>query len=102
MQIQYNVQVIGLSCNFMTVNSQQKLMKMDTATKISTTIDKNQQNNNLAVSLLELILTKKDFHTLRAINEIFKYIKESTKKTLINKTLTRLLGLEFKSDNIRK
>ena len=33
---------------------------------------------------------------------MFRHIKQSTKKTLINKTSTRLLGLEFKSDNIIK
>ena len=38
----------------------------------------------------------------QAINEIFRHIKQSTKKTRINKILTRLLGSEFKSDNILK
>ena len=40
------------------------------------------------------------FDIFRAINEIFRHIKQSTKKTLINIISTRLLGLEFKSDNI--
>ena len=53
------------------------------------------------VSLLELILTKETW-ILWAINEIFRHIKQSTKKTLINKLSTILLGLEFKSDNITK
>ena len=53
------------------------------------------------VSLLELILTKETL-ILWAINEIFRHIKQSTKKTLINKLSTILLGLEFKSDNITK
>ena len=34
--------------------------------------------------------------------EIFRSIKQSTKKTLIIRISTRLLGLEFKSDNIIK
>ena len=53
------------------------------------------------VSLLELILSKETL-ILWAINEIFRHIKQSTKKTLINKLSTILLGLEFKSDNITK
>ena len=53
------------------------------------------------VSLLELILTKETL-ILWAINEILRHIKQSTKKTLINKLSTILLGLEFKSDNITK
>ena len=42
---------------------------------------------------------KEDFDIFRAINEIFRDIKQSTKKTLINNISTRL---EFKSDNITK
>ena len=45
---------------------------------------------------------KEDLDIFRAINEIFRHIKQSTKKTLINKISTRLLRLEFKSDNITK
>ena len=45
---------------------------------------------------------KEDFDIFRAINEIFRRIKQSTKKTLINKISTRLLGLEVKSDNAIK
>ena len=45
---------------------------------------------------------KEDFDIFRAINEIFKHIKKSTKNTLINKISTRLLGLEFKSNNTIK
>ena len=45
---------------------------------------------------------KEDFDTFRAINEIFIHIKQSTKKSLINTISTRLLGLEFKSDNTIK
>ena len=37
---------------------------------------------------------KEDFDIFRPINEIFRHIKQSTKKTSINKT--RLLRLQFK------
>ena len=53
------------------------------------------------VRLLELILTKETL-ILWAINEIFRHIKQPTKKTLINKLSAILLWLEFKSDNITK
>ena len=43
---------------------------------------------------------KEDFDIFKTINEIFRHIKQSTKKTLINSTT--LLGLEFKSENIIK
>ena len=45
---------------------------------------------------------KEDFDICRAFNEIFRHIKQSTKKTLINKISARLLRLVFKSDNIIK
>ena len=49
---------------------------------------------------------KEDFDIFRALNQIFRQIKQSTKKTLISKISTRLLGfkseIEFKSDNIIK
>ena len=45
---------------------------------------------------------KEEFDTFRAINEIFKHIKQSTKITLIYKISPRLLRLEFKSDNVIK
>ena len=43
---------------------------------------------------------KEDFDIFRAINEIFRHIKQSTKKTLINKLSAKLFGLEFESDNM--
>ena len=43
---------------------------------------------------------KEDFNIFRAINEIFRHIKQSTKKTLINKLSAKLFGLEFESDNM--
>ena len=49
---------------------------------------------------------KEDFDIFRALNQIVRQIKQSTKKTLISKISTRLLGfkseIEFKSDNIIK
>ena len=51
------------------------------------------------MSLSELILAKRTFRTA---SEIFRHIKQSTKKTLINKISARLLELELKSDNIIK
>ena len=45
---------------------------------------------------------KEDFDIFRDANEIFRHIKPSARKTLINKISTRLLQLEFKSDNISR
>ena len=45
---------------------------------------------------------KEEFHTFRATDEIFRHFKQSTKKTLISKISTRLLGLKFKSGNMIK
>ena len=42
------------------------------------------------------------FDTFMATNEIFRHIKQLTNKTLANEISTRLLGLEFKSENIIK
>ena len=44
---------------------------------------------------------KEEFDICETINEIFRLIKESTKKTQINKVSMRLLGFEFKSDDIK-
>ena len=45
---------------------------------------------------------KEEFDIFRAINEMIRYIKRSTKKTLINKMSTSLLGLELESDSVMK
>ena len=45
---------------------------------------------------------KEDFYIFKTVYEIFRRIKQSTKKTLINEISRRLLELEFKSDNIIK
>ena len=56
----------------------------------------------LARKFIRINPDKEDFNIFRAITEIFRHIKESTEKPLINKISTRLLELEFKSDNIIK
>ena len=53
----------------------------------------------LGFKLIRIDLDKEDFDIFRAISEIFRHNKQSTKKTLRNKLSTRL---EFKSDNITK
>ena len=45
---------------------------------------------------------KEEFDIFRAINEMIRYIKRSTKKTLINKMSTSLLGLKLESDSVMK
>ena len=42
---------------------------------------------------------EKDFNIFKTINEIHRYIKKSTKKSLIDKLSNKLLRLEFKSNN---
>ena len=42
------------------------------------------------------------FDTFIATNELFRHIKQSTNKILANEISTRLLRLEFKSENIIK
>ena len=54
----------------------------------------------LGCKFIRIDTDKKDFDIFTDINEIFRHIKQSTKKTLINKISTRLLRLEFKSDDI--
>ena len=56
----------------------------------------------LRCKFTRIVPNKDDFDVFIAINEIFRQIKQSTKKTLIDKISTRLLRLEFKSDNITK
>ena len=56
----------------------------------------------LGCQLIRIDHGKEDFDILKTINEIFRHIKQSTDKALISKISTRLLRLEFKSDNITK
>ena len=55
----------------------------------------------MAVSLLDWSW-QRTFDLFRAISEIFRGNKQSSKKTLINIIAMRLLGLQFKSDNTIK
>ena len=45
---------------------------------------------------------EEEFDTFKVVNEIFRHIKQSTKRTLIYRISMRLLGLEFKSNNTIK
>ena len=49
----------------------------------------------LGCNFIRIDRDKEDFNILRAINEVFRQIRQVPKKTLINKISTRLLGLEF-------
>ena len=80
MQTQYNVFGYRIDFIFMTFTLQQKLMKMDTVTKVLTT--------SLGCKFLRTDPDKEDFDIFRAIYE--KSTKESTKKSLVNKISTRL------------
>ena len=62
----------------------------------------NTIEQELGFKFIRIDPHKGDFDIFRAIFEIFRHIKQSTKKALINKISTRLLGLEFKSNNIIK
>ena len=47
------------------------------------------------MSLLELILMKKKINIFKAINEIQRHIKKSSKKSLTDKISKKFLELEF-------
>ena len=49
--------------------------------------------------LLELNLKKKNLNIYKEINKIHRYIKTSTKKSLIDDLSKRLLELKFKSNH---
>ena len=81
--------------------------------KLATEIDKNvhsHRNIDYAVNRLKVIdqkfiridLDEEDFYIFSAINVRFTKIKESTKKSIINKISIWLLGLESNTDNIMK
>ena len=85
------------------ISLQQKLMKLETAIEMLTSKlkDKSKQNKNLSCKFIRIDPDEGDFVNFRAINEIFRHIKQSTKK-LIKRTSTRSLCLEFNSGNIVK
>ena len=47
---------------------------------------------------IRIKLDGKDFNERKAMNETYRHIKKSAQKSLIDKILKRLLGLEFKSN----
>ena len=51
----------------------------------------------MTVNILESILNKKT-DIFMTVHEIFRYIKQSTKKSLMSKISTISLGLKFKLD----
>ena len=78
-------------------------MKIGTATEILTTNKKRKSNRTTTwLKFIRIDPDKENFDVFRAINEIFRNIKQATKKTLINKTSATLLRLEFKTDDIIK
>ena len=56
----------------------------------------------LGCKFIRTDLEKGELDIFWAINQTFRHIKQLIKKTLKSKVSTRLLGLEFKSDNITK
>ena len=54
----------------------------------------------LGCKFIRIDSAKKKFDSFRIINKIFRHIKQWTKNTLLNNISTRLLKLNFKSDNI--
>ena len=74
-------------------------MKMETATAILTIKRKAKRQTAIKQEVhckfIRVDPDKEDFNIFRAINEIFRRIKQLTKTTLINKISFRLLGLEF-------
>ena len=53
----------------------------------------------LGCVLIRINPDEENFDVFKAINEIYRHIKKSTKKSLIDKILKRLLELEFKSNH---
>ena len=62
----------------------------------------NAIDQELGCKFIRIEPDKEDLDIFKTINEIFKYIKQSTKTTLTNKFMIRLPGLEFESDNVIK
>ena len=84
-------QIIELTCIFVTIKSQQKLMKMDAVTEVLTMKSKKQKviEQELNCKFIRINFSKEDFDIFRAINEIFRQIKQSTQKTVIKKNSMR-------------
>ena len=56
-------------------------------------------NRKLGCKFIIIDPGKRYLNIFRAINEVFRQIKQSTKKTLIDKIAIKLIELEFKSDS---
>ena len=63
---------------------------------------KAKRQEKLGCEFIRIDPDKKEFDIHKAINEIFRHVKQLSTKTLINKNSKRLLGSEFKSDNVIK
>ena len=73
------------------------MRKMDTVTEILLQNKKTKSNRTQALgcNFIRIDPYNEDFDIFKTINEILRHIKQSTKKTVINKISTKLLGLEF-------
>ena len=56
----------------------------------------------LSFKFIRINSDEEGFDIFRTVNEIFRRIKQLSKRTLINKISTKTLGLECKLDNIVK
>ena len=64
---------------------------------------KRQKAIELTIKFIRIDPDNEELDIFRAIKEIFRHIKQLTKKTLMNKISARLLGLEeLKSENVIK
>ena len=59
-------------------------------------------NQELGCKFIRNDPDKEEFDIFKTVNEIFRHVKQSAKKTLINKISSILLRLEFISDDITK
>ena len=62
-----------------------------------TLVSRKAIEQEIGCKFIRTYTDKENFDILRAINEIFRHIKQLTKTTLINIISRRILGLEFKS-----
>ena len=84
------------------VHNSRNKNKRNKKTKINKIKRQKPIEQELGCKDIRFDLKKENFDIFIAINEIFRHIKQWNKKTLINKVSTRLLGLDFRSNNIIK
>ena len=79
-------------------------MKMDTVTEIlnAKSKDKKTINQELGCKFIRNDPDKEEFDIFKTVNQIFRFVKQPAKKTLINKISSIFLRLEFISDDITK